>query len=217
MKNGKFYQTTCFTKGTLVTLVKREYRDKGLETTKRDKNLEILIPIEEVTLGDYVLSRDEKSGEFVYRKVYQLFVNKTELLFNLELSNNTKLVTTWNHPFWLVAKKAWVQVKDNHTYAVGLDSIVVHNDNKSYWQGFTGQIVRNLANESPSDASGTGMYIATSGAILGEPIPKVDNLISKHVNDILALDPKAKIGYRRSLARGQKGSHKENVPFDSEN
>jgi hypothetical protein len=43
----------------------------------------------------------------------------------------------------------------------------------------------------------------------------VDNQIRSQLDEIRKLDPRAVVGYRGSLARGQKGRHKGNAPFDA--
>jgi hypothetical protein len=62
-KAGEFETRTCFVAGMSITVVKREYHNTVvLNTASRDKNLEALIPIEEVQVGDYALSKDETTN-----------------------------------------------------------------------------------------------------------------------------------------------------------
>jgi hypothetical protein len=91
-ENGKFHPRTCFTKGTLVHTI------NGLKA------------IEEVKIGDVVLSWDEKTKTNSYKKVLNTFVRNTDQIYNLTIGEE-KLETTWNHPFY-VKDKGWVQAKD---------------------------------------------------------------------------------------------------------
>ncbi|WP_241556005.1 TIGR04388 family protein [Leptospira yasudae] len=79
--NGDFSIRTCFTAGTLV------HTQTG---TKR---------IEEVTVGDVVLSWNEATGKQEYNRVTETFVKETEEIFTLLFSDGKQLETTWNHPF----------------------------------------------------------------------------------------------------------------------
>jgi hypothetical protein len=89
---GKFHPRTCFVKGTLV------HTATGLK------------PIEEIVVGEMVLSWDEKTGKNEYKKVLNTFVRNTDQLYNLTIGKE-KISTTWNHPFY-VKDKGWVQAKD---------------------------------------------------------------------------------------------------------
>ncbi|WP_147456703.1 Hint domain-containing protein [Leptospira stimsonii] len=93
-KQMVFKKRTCFVAGTLV------HTKDGLKK------------IEEIQVGDEVLSWNEKTGQNSYKKVTELFVHDVELLFDVEIGEDTILQTTWNHPFWVVEKNAWVEVKD---------------------------------------------------------------------------------------------------------
>jgi hypothetical protein len=78
---GKFHPRTCFTKGTLVHTI------NGLKA------------IEEIQVGDIVVTKEENSEKLVYKKVTELFRNEVEYLFKIKLSSGEQIVTTWNHPF----------------------------------------------------------------------------------------------------------------------
>ncbi|WP_246052894.1 polymorphic toxin-type HINT domain-containing protein [Leptospira semungkisensis] len=71
-----------------------------------------LKPIETIQIGEVVHSWDEKTGSFVEKKVTEQFVHEVPQLFDLELDGEEVIHTTWNHPFWVVGKKAWVKVMD---------------------------------------------------------------------------------------------------------
>jgi hypothetical protein len=83
----------CFVAGTLVET------EDGLR------------PIEEIELGDYVLSRNERTGEFEYREVVRLFVRDNQQIVQVELEDaegkSTSIGATVEHPFW-VGDQGWV-------------------------------------------------------------------------------------------------------------
>ena len=83
----------CFIAGTLVET------EEGLR------------PIEEVEVGDFVLSRDEETGEIDLREVVRVFVTPDTPILELELENEDgeieEIGTTAEHPFW-VKEKGWV-------------------------------------------------------------------------------------------------------------
>ncbi|WP_217699382.1 polymorphic toxin-type HINT domain-containing protein, partial [Leptospira alexanderi] len=47
-----------------------------------------------------------------YKAVTELFVHDINHLFDVEVNFQETFHTTWNHPFWLVNERSWVQVKD---------------------------------------------------------------------------------------------------------
>ena len=77
----------CFMAGTLVTT------KEGLE------------PIEEVKIGEYVLSRSEESGETSYKKVTDTLIRSTYNICTIELENG-KIKSTTSHLF-MVKDKWW--------------------------------------------------------------------------------------------------------------
>ncbi|EMJ94238.1 polymorphic toxin-type HINT domain-containing protein [Leptospira alstonii] len=80
--DGKYHQNVCFVAGTLV------WTQEGLKE------------IEEIEVGEKVLSWDEKTREMSYKPVIELFRRETTLLFDLETEDGSLIQTTWNHPFW---------------------------------------------------------------------------------------------------------------------
>ncbi|MEM7183720.1 MAG: polymorphic toxin-type HINT domain-containing protein, partial [Spirochaetota bacterium] len=143
-ENGEFHQRTCFVAGTLV------------KTNNGFKK------IEEIQVGDLVLSWNEKTGQRNYQKVKQVFQRKTDLIYTVKYQDGTKLETTWNHPFYIEGK-GFVQVKDlqvgnfSHTVNDKLSEIssisqddreeVVYNfeveENHTYYVGNSGILVHN--------------------------------------------------------------------------
>ena len=77
----------CFIAGTLVTT------RSGLK------------PIEEIVIGDYVLSRNEETGEASYKKVIETLVRNTQEICTIELQIG-KINSTTGHLF-MVKNKWW--------------------------------------------------------------------------------------------------------------
>ncbi len=100
---------TCFPAGTLV------HTDKGL------------VPIQDIKVGDMVLSRDQHNpeGELVYKPVVRTIVTENVPVFfgtftpsfvdnlpfrkRMNPDNYVDFLSTNNHPFWISEKK-WVEV-----------------------------------------------------------------------------------------------------------
>ena len=78
----------CFAAGTLIA------------TSDGDK------PIESICIGDYVLSKNEFTGEVAYKKVTNLFVRSVGQLVHIQ-ANEVDIQTTTEHPFW-VHNRGWV-------------------------------------------------------------------------------------------------------------
>ena len=141
-----FGTSYCFVAGTLVT------------TEDGQK------PIEEIEVGDKVLSENELTGEVAVKTVTETYVNETDELIHIGVNGET-ISATPSHPFyvnkfgWTLAGSLragdvlvlsngelvtveWVQheilespikvynfeVEDFHTYFVGENSVLVHND-----------------------------------------------------------------------------------------
>ena len=81
---------SCFAAGTKVS------------TPSGDKN------IEEIKVGDEVLGYDHKKDIVTTSKVFRVFKHKNKKYGELSLSNETKLLVTREHPFYLVDKKKYV-------------------------------------------------------------------------------------------------------------
>ena len=141
-----FGTSYCFVAGTLVT------------TEDGQK------PIEEIEVGDKVLSENELTGEVAVKTVTETYVNETDELIHIGVNGET-ISATPSHPFyvnkfgWTLAGSLragdvlvlsngelvtveWIQheilespikvynfeVEDFHTYFVGENSVLVHND-----------------------------------------------------------------------------------------
>ncbi|MED1919519.1 polymorphic toxin-type HINT domain-containing protein, partial [Bacillus thuringiensis] len=82
----------CFTAGTKVL------------TDEGEKN------IEDIEVGDRVLSKDEESGEVAYKEVTATFNHETDEIYQIHVGDQV-IESTYNHPFW-VEGKGWMYVKD---------------------------------------------------------------------------------------------------------
>ena len=82
----------CFVAGTLIA------------TSDGDK------PIESICIGDYVLSKNEFTGEVAYKKVTNLFVRSVGQLVHIQASD-ADIQTTTEHPFW-VHNRGWVPANE---------------------------------------------------------------------------------------------------------
>ncbi|MDF3819597.1 polymorphic toxin-type HINT domain-containing protein [Leptospira sp. 96542] len=100
-----FTAKTCFVAGTKV------HTKDGLKN------------IEDIQIGDVVLSWNEKTGGREYKTVTELFLHEVELLYEVKTSNGTVLETTWNHPFrvkkhglhseaFSIENTEWIEAKD---------------------------------------------------------------------------------------------------------
>lgn len=63
-------------------------------------------PIEEIKVGDLVLSKETSSGLQSYKPVEKLYSGYSDEIFSLSIGNKT-IETTGNHPFW-VDGKGWI-------------------------------------------------------------------------------------------------------------
>lgn len=82
----------CFTAGTKV------FTDEG------EKN------IEDIQVGDRVLSKDEETGEVAYKEVTATFNHETDEIYKIHVGDQV-IESTFNHPFY-VEGKGWTFVKD---------------------------------------------------------------------------------------------------------
>lgn len=93
----KFFPIECFRAGTKI------HTKDGLKN------------IEDIKVGDMVLSKDDETGKVEYKTVTQLFKNNDKHIYNLNILNDNGekeyLGVTLEHPFW-VDGKGWVETKD---------------------------------------------------------------------------------------------------------
>lgn len=67
-------------------------------------------PIEEIEVGDKVLSKDDETGEIAYKEVEWLFQREVDETYNITVGSEV-ITTTDEHPFWIVGK-GWVESKN---------------------------------------------------------------------------------------------------------
>nr|WP_255297236.1 polymorphic toxin-type HINT domain-containing protein [Leptospira weilii] len=91
--NAAMGEAACFVKGTKITT------KTGLKF------------IENITADDMVYAFDETTKKLDYKKVLEVFRNKTNILVKIHLSNKTMIETTEGHPFY-VKNKGFVFAKD---------------------------------------------------------------------------------------------------------
>ncbi|WP_165784087.1 polymorphic toxin-type HINT domain-containing protein [Leptospira levettii] len=112
-ERGNYQVRTCFVAGTKV------HTKDGLKN------------IEDIQVGDLVLSKSDETGEVSYRKVVNTFIRQTEAIYTVPFTDGTTLETTWNHPFrvkkqghvlekFSIENSTWVQAKDLHPGDVAL-------------------------------------------------------------------------------------------------
>ncbi|MFS0558080.1 polymorphic toxin-type HINT domain-containing protein, partial [Brevibacillus sp. 179-C9.3 HS] len=96
IKAGKtldeLFECNCFTAGTKVLT------DEGEKS------------IEDIEVGDKVLSKSDETGEVAHKVVVRLFQKQTDEIYYLHVGNEIIEVTD-DHPFWLDSK-GWTLVKD---------------------------------------------------------------------------------------------------------
>jgi hypothetical protein len=73
------------------------------------------VPIEEVSVGDLVLSRQTSTGQQAYKTVSQVFVTLAKPVFEISVRDpdggESTLKVTGEHPFWIV-DRGWVAAED---------------------------------------------------------------------------------------------------------
>ncbi|RHX91108.1 hypothetical protein DLM76_18240, partial [Leptospira yasudae] len=91
--NGNLVFQQCFVAGTLV------HTKTGLKK------------IEEIQVGDEVLTKDEETGEVFYKPVTETMNHDGDALYEISLGTGETIVSTWNHPYF-TSKSGWVKAKD---------------------------------------------------------------------------------------------------------
>jgi len=103
---GEFNFRTCFVAGTLVKVHPNTPNSRQIKGESYKE-------IDQLRIGDLVLSADEHTGELSYRPATELFVHDVKLIHRLTYKEGLTIETTWNHPFW-VQDKGWTEAKDLH-------------------------------------------------------------------------------------------------------
>jgi hypothetical protein len=104
-ENNEFRVRVCFVAGTKV------HTKEGLKN------------IEDIQIGDIVLSKSDETGEVSYRKVINTFIRQADAIYKVSFADGTTLETTWSHPFRVLKSDAkdkefnientqWTQAKD---------------------------------------------------------------------------------------------------------
>ena len=119
-EQGVYHERTCFVAGTLVRVAPQT---RGAFAQHGDWYKRI----EEIEIGDHVLSWNEDSAEISYQQVTQTFVRETDLIYTISYEDGTQVETTWNHPFY-IANRGWVDVKDLRTGEVSLTANTAESD-----------------------------------------------------------------------------------------
>ncbi|MCR9141031.1 MAG: TIGR04388 family protein [bacterium] len=101
---GVYHERTCFVAGTLVR-VHPETRGAFEENGSWYKR------IEEIEVGDVVLSWNEESGEISFQPVINQFVRRTEQIYIIEYADGTRIETTATHPFY-IDNRGWVNAAE---------------------------------------------------------------------------------------------------------
>ncbi|WP_246813522.1 polymorphic toxin-type HINT domain-containing protein [Leptospira gomenensis] len=91
--NAAMDEVACFVKGTKILTQ---------DNTKTIENVEV---------GDIVFAFNEVTLELGYKKVLEVFRNKTDILIKISLEDNTIIETTEGHPFY-IKEKGFVLAKD---------------------------------------------------------------------------------------------------------
>lgn len=68
-------------------------------------------PIEDIKIGDSVYSANPETGEYGVKKISNVFVRETDTLYCV-LTENEEILTTDEHPFWVINLGDWVASKD---------------------------------------------------------------------------------------------------------
>ncbi len=109
-RHSKVYQaSSCFPADTKIltrNIIKRQRYGKIEEFKTLGTR-----SIQDIRVGDEVLSYNEKSGGKEYKKVKKISSRISNNLYRISFSNNNELIATNNHPFY-VLNKGWVKVDD---------------------------------------------------------------------------------------------------------
>ena len=186
-------KSICFEAGTLI-LTESGYKK-----------------IEEIEVGDYVYSYNEKLKISELKKVVKLFVNNTEILYNISIENEILKVTE-NHPFYV--KNSCIPVIDlkvkdkvllyngktaeiNQIFKEVKDTKVYNfevEDNHNYYVGISGILVHNDCwektepryNESSTISQEEYKKLRTK-----TPSSEITNKVNENINDLIGTRDRA--------------------------
>ncbi|MFS0558362.1 polymorphic toxin-type HINT domain-containing protein [Brevibacillus sp. 179-C9.3 HS] len=124
---GDLFECNCFTAGTKVL------------TDEGEKN------IEDIKVGDMVLSKNDETGEQAYKAVTHLYRNEKDIIYELSVGDQV-IETTDNHPFWVEGKgwvvaanlQVWDKLQQSNGNTLTIDHIkIVKHDEKVKVYNFT--------------------------------------------------------------------------------
>jgi len=95
--------------------VVRHYHDRTEYVSCFPRGTEVstltgFVPIEQIQLGDFVLSQDPDSGELAYKPVLEITTRSPAPMINIGLGSET-ITATRGHPFW-VPDEGWKMAKE---------------------------------------------------------------------------------------------------------
>ncbi len=103
-ENGEFEFKTCFVAGTLVR-VHPDTSEAFLHNGKWYKS------IEEIQVGDFVLSKNLAESRPVFKPITHTFVRTTSSIYKITFeTEDTVIETTWSHPFYIEGR-GWVPAR----------------------------------------------------------------------------------------------------------
>ena len=157
--SGAIKPFACFVAGTSIAMAKNTYKD-----------------IEQICVGDYVLSYNEKDGTVSYQRVVGTFSNQVYQTVQLTI-NGERIETTINHPFYSPIYKCWIQAG----VLVAGDCVMDSNGNVQ-----TIQSTKTVNHSDPVTVynftvENTHTYFVGNASILVHN--KCDNLLDKDLSD----------------------------------
>jgi intein/homing endonuclease/serine acetyltransferase len=144
-----FFDQGCFPKGTGVVAKNKKYMEDGSNLGSGNNHSRKVINIEDIQVGDYVLSYNETTSEKELKRVTKKFVyDSPNQLYKLSFSNGNTLSCTHEHPFAIVnnGKIKWKKASN-----------IVEGDRVIQYAGYTGLNLR-LFNLKRKGISWTEQY-----------------------------------------------------------
>lgn len=146
---------SCFPPGTLVSTMNGD------------------TPIEEIRVGDRVLSQDSQSGELFYKPVHATTLRPSTQILEISLGGNT-IRSTIGHPFWVVGH-GWRLAKDLepgdrlHTLTGAVEVTAVGT-------GAPSEAYNLIVADSHDYFAGESGVLAHDNSPLGEPAERIPGL-----------------------------------------
>ena len=200
-KNGS---TALIKKGDLSDFVCQAFNKGCFMAGTLVNTKEGLKPIEEVKIGEYVLSRNEESGETSYKKVTDTLIRSTYNICTIELENG-KIKSTTGHLFMVKDKwwKAAAELKagdiletadgkckvvksitvEEKGYPVTTYNLSVE-DNHTFFVGKLGVLTHNMKGFTPCELADEVAEKATKGVTEAE-IVEGKKVVNNRVNNMI--------------------------------